>query len=70
MPGAGAVHHIRLGRADHLLGARMRGRCSPVSGPIPEGLDQALQVFSVLVGTVIAIIFAVFIGLKWPSVLS
>jgi len=40
----------------------MRGRCSPVSGPLPEGLDQTLQEFSVLVGTAIAIIFAVFIG--------
>src|SRR5712671_6597991 len=37
MPGAGAVHHIRLGRADHLPGARIRGRCSPVSGPISVG---------------------------------
>ncbi len=28
---------VRLGRADHLPGARMRGRCSPVSGPIRDG---------------------------------
>jgi hypothetical protein len=34
MPGAGAVHHIRLGHADHLPGLRIRGRCSSVSGPI------------------------------------
>jgi hypothetical protein len=41
---------VRLGRADHLHGARMRGRCSPVSGPIwgtgsrqpwPVALDPA-----------------------------
>jgi hypothetical protein len=25
---------VRLGRADYLPGSRMRGRCSPVSGPI------------------------------------
>jgi len=28
---------VRLGRADHLLGARIRDRCSPVSGPIRGG---------------------------------
>jgi hypothetical protein len=28
---------VRLGRADHLAGARMRGRCSPVSGPFRSG---------------------------------
>jgi hypothetical protein len=28
---------VRLGRADHLPGARTRGRCSPVSGPVRDG---------------------------------
>jgi hypothetical protein len=31
----------RLGRADRLAGTGIRGRCSPVSGPIPEPPDQA-----------------------------
>jgi hypothetical protein len=32
---------VRLGRADHLPGARMRGRCSPVSGPKWGGRIEA-----------------------------
>src|SRR5258708_29431759 len=31
---------VRLGRVDHLHGARMRGRCSPVSGPISVRSDR------------------------------
>src|SRR5258708_4891386 len=42
-PTATAPHldSTRLGRADHLHGARMRGRCSPVSRPIRGGLIEA-----------------------------
>src|SRR5260221_11150470 len=36
MPGAGAVHHIRLGYADNLPGSRVRGRCSPDCMSFPE----------------------------------
>src|SRR5712671_468849 len=31
---------VKLGRADHLPGSRMRGRCSPVSGPISVQSDR------------------------------
>src|SRR5258708_114181 len=41
-PTATAPHldSTRLGRADHLHGARMRGRCSSVSGPISIRSDR------------------------------
>jgi hypothetical protein len=32
---------VRLGRADHLPGSVMRGRCSPVSGPMRGGRIEA-----------------------------
>jgi GNAT superfamily N-acetyltransferase len=40
---AAKVASVRLGRADHLPGSRMRGRCSSVSGPFrADGIGAAL----------------------------
>jgi hypothetical protein len=35
-----AAEWVRLGRADHLLGARMRDRCSSLSGPVSVRSDR------------------------------
>jgi len=36
----GRPRWVRLGRADHLLGARIRDRCSSLSGPISVRSDR------------------------------
>jgi hypothetical protein len=35
-----AAEWVKLGRADHLLGARMRDRCSSLSGPVSVRSDR------------------------------